>query len=77
MVKVIEVKEVQDKKDEKENKTKALGLAINQIEKQFGKGSIMRLGDGFKVNVPSIPTGTALLDMALGVGGLPRGRVTG
>ncbi len=75
MVKVKEVKEVNEDKDERTDKAKALGLAINQIEKQFGKGSIMRLGDDFKVDVPSIPTGAMPLDVALGVGGLPRGRV--
>ena len=75
MVKTKEVKEVKEKTDEKTDKAKALGLAINQIEKQFGKGSIMRLGDDYKVNIPSIPTGAVTLDMALGIGGLPRGRV--
>lgn len=58
------------------NKNKALELAINQIEKQFGKGSIMRLGkDAPPVDVPSISTGSTALDVALGVGGIPRGRV--
>ena len=58
-------------------KQKALDLAIGQIEKQFGKGSIMRLGDmPMKMVVESIPTGSISLDMALGVGGIPRGRVT-
>lgn len=54
---------------------KALELALAQIEKQFGKGSIMRLGGTVKVEVDVIPTGSLTLDCALGVGGLPRGRV--
>lgn len=70
-----EDQEKQEKKDEKSDKAKALGLAIDQIEKQFGKGSIMKLGEGFKADVPVIPTGSLPLDIALGIGGLPRGRV--
>ena len=58
----------------KEGKTKALGLALETIEKQFGKGSIMKLGDAHKTVVETIPTGSLSLDIALG-GGLPRGRV--
>ena len=58
-----------------EGKIKALELALNQIEKQFGKGSIMKLGQDFKIDVPAIPTGSIALDIALGVGGVPRGRV--
>ena len=58
-------------------KEKALELAISQIEKQFGKGSIMRLGeDSARMAVDFIPTGAISLDLALGIGGLPRGRVT-
>ena len=58
-------------------KEKALDLAIEQIEKQFGKGSVMRLGEASaKLAVESIPTGSLSLDLALGVGGIPRGRVT-
>ena len=58
-------------------KEKALDLAIEQIEKQFGKGSVMRLGEASaKLAVESIPTGSLSLDMALGIGGIPRGRVT-
>lgn len=57
------------------NREKALELALAQIEKQFGKGSIMKLGQEVKVDVESIPTGALTLDWALGVGGLPRGRV--
>lgn len=58
------------------DKEKALDLALTEIEKQFGKGSIMRLGQDFKVDVPAISTGALSLDLALGVGGVPRGRVT-
>ncbi len=58
-----------------EGKRKALELALAQIEKQFGKGAIMRLGDGVRFEVETIPTGIISLDKALGVGGLPRGRV--
>jgi len=54
---------------------KALELALAQIEKQFGKGSIMKLGGDVKVHVATIPTGALTLDVALGVGGLPCGRV--
>jgi len=55
-------------------KAKALGLAVETIEKQFGKGSIMKLGDSYKVAVECIPTGSLSLDIALG-GGIPKGRV--
>ncbi len=58
-----------------EQKQKALNLALNQIEKQFGKGSIMKLGDATAMNVSTIPTGALSLDLALGVGGVPRGRI--
>jgi len=57
------------------NKSKALDLALAQIEKQFGKGAIMKLGEEEGVNVSVIPTGCLELDIALGVGGVPRGRV--
>lgn len=56
-------------------KNKALHLAIEKIEKDFGKGSIMRLGDSPAVSTESIPTGALSLDIALGIGGVPRGRV--
>ncbi|ADL68905.1 recombinase RecA [Thermoanaerobacterium thermosaccharolyticum] len=56
-------------------KQKALDMAISQIERQFGKGSIMRLGDNSKLNVEVISTGSIDLDIALGVGGVPRGRI--
>jgi recombination protein RecA len=54
---------------------KALDAALGQIEKQFGKGSIMRMGDNLTMNIESIPTGALSLDLALGIGGLPRGRI--
>ncbi|NOZ12226.1 MAG: recombinase RecA [Acidobacteria bacterium] len=54
---------------------KALDLALSQIEKNFGKGSIMRLGSKSGINVASIPTGSIGIDLALGVGGIPRGRI--
>ena len=56
-------------------KEKALEMAINQIERQFGKGSIMKLGEDSKLNIESISTGALTLDIALGIGGLPKGRV--
>ncbi len=58
-----------------EARSKALKLAIEKIEKDFGKGSIMKLGDKPAVNVETIPTGALALDIALGVGGIPRGRI--
>ena len=57
------------------DKRKALETAIAQIEKNFGKGAIMRLGDDIPVNVEAIPTGSLSLDLALGIGGVPRGRI--
>lgn len=59
----------------KEEKLKALDAAISQIEKQHGKGAIMKLGDSGKINVETIPTGSLSLDLALGLGGIPKGRV--
>ncbi|MEL7832475.1 recombinase RecA [Fodinibius sp. Rm-B-1B1-1] len=58
------------------DREKALEMAIGQIEKQHGKGTIMRLGEEARSNVPSISTGSIMVDYALGVGGIPRGRVT-
>jgi len=58
------------------DKDKALAITIEQIEKEFGKGSIMRLGEKSHMQVEVIPTGAISLDIALGVGGIPRGRVT-
>ncbi len=57
------------------NRGKALSAALSQIEKQFGKGSVMRLGDAVATEVQAIPSGSLGLDLALGIGGLPRGRV--
>ena len=60
----------------KEDKVRALDAAIGQIEKQFGKGSIMKLGDSSaNMNVETIPTGSLSLDIALGLGGIPKGRI--
>jgi recombination protein RecA len=56
-------------------KEKALELAMSQIERQFGKGSIMKLGEDSKLNVESISTGALPLDLAIGIGGLPKGRI--
>ncbi len=57
------------------NREKALSAALSQIERQFGKGSMMRLGDSPREKIPSISTGSLGLDVALGIGGLPRGRI--
>lgn len=62
------------KKDQDTGKKKALDLAMKQIEKQFGKGSIMKMGDSSPVSVDAVSTGSLALDHALGIGGLPRGR---
>src|SRR5690554_4494329 len=58
-----------------ENKKRALSAALSQIEKQFGKGSVMRMGDGSVEPAEVVGTGSLMLDMALGIGGLPKGRV--
>ena len=59
-----------------EEKMKALDAALAQIEKQFGKGSVMKLGDqGANMNIETVPTGSLSLDVALGLGGIPKGRV--
>src|SRR6188474_1698960 len=63
-----------DKNSAKEGKSKALGLALETIEKQYGKGSIMKMGDAHKANVETTPTGSLSLDIALG-GGIPKGRI--
>ncbi len=65
---VVDLKEAEAKKE-------ALDLVIGQIEKQFGKGSVMRLGQTTTLNVDAIPTGAMSLDLALGIGGVPRGRI--
>ena len=58
-----------------DERSKALKLAIEKIEKDFGKGAIIKLGDKPAVSVETIPTGALALDVALGVGGIPRGRI--
>ena len=60
---------------ENNEKRKALDVALSQIEKQFGKGSVMRLGDYKAMEIDAIPTGALSLDIALGIGGVPRGRI--
>ncbi len=65
------VAQVQDK----DERRKALDAAMAQIEKQFGQGAVMRLGDKAQVEIDTIPTGALTLDLALGIGGLPRGRI--
>ena len=57
------------------NKVKALEAALSQIDRQFGKGTVMRMGDQPRVVMPSISTGSLGLDIALGIGGLPKGRI--
>ncbi len=57
-------------------KMKALDMALSNIEKQFGKGSVVRLGQSTRLNIDAISTGSIALDMALGIGGIPRGRIT-
>lgn len=66
-----------DKKTTEENKNRltAVEMAVDQIEKQFGKGAIMKLGESAKLNVQTIPTGSLSLDLALGAGGVPKGRI--
>jgi recombination protein RecA len=61
--------------DDRDGKLKALALAVDQIEKSYGKGSIMRMGDGVIAKVETISTGSISLDAALGIGGVPRGRI--
>jgi len=58
-----------------DNRTKALNAALSQIERQFGKGAVMRMGDAPRVAMPAVSTGSLGLDIALGIGGLPYGRV--
>lgn len=67
------VKDTENEKDS--SKEKMLNIALGSIEKKFGKGSIMRLGERHQVDVPVIPTGALSLDIALGLGGMPRGKV--
>lgn len=69
------VKKSEEKPTTKEEKKKALESAIAKIEKDYGKGTIMRLGDDISVNVDSLSTGSLSLDLALGIGGIPKGRI--
>src|SRR5947209_14580684 len=57
------------------DRQKALDMTLGQIEKQFGKGSVMKMGETTHMGIESIPTGALSLDLALGIGGLPKGRV--
>ena len=57
------------------NREKAVDQAISQIERQFGRGSIMKMGEEKVIDIPAISTGSIALDLALGIGGVPRGRV--
>ena len=75
MAKAQAPKKVLEKPITAEEKKKALDAAIAQIEKQFGAGSVMRMGEKTTLNVEAIPTGSIGLDMALGIGGLPKGRI--
>src|SRR5262250_3840615 len=61
--------------DERAERSRAIEIAISQIEKQFGKGSIMRLGEKGGADIPAIPTSCLSLDSAIGIGGVPRGRI--
>lgn len=61
--------------DAQDAKAEALQTALAQIEKQYGKGAVMRLGEAPQMNVEAIPTGSLMLDIALGIGGVPRGRI--
>ena len=64
-----------EKSNPSDDKKKALEMALQQIEKNYGKGAVMRLGQNVNMNVASVPTGSFALDRALGIGGLPRGRI--
>jgi recombination protein RecA len=71
-----EKKQMDDKK-KTDQKTKALDTALTQIERSYGKGAIMRMGDGsFRATIEAIPTGALNLDAAIGIGGIPRGRIS-
>jgi recombination protein RecA len=65
----------EETKNENKDRQTAVDMAVDQIEKQFGKGSIMKLGESAKLNVQTTPTGSLSLDIALGVGGVPKGRI--
>ena len=69
------VKPGKNQETENKEKNKALAAAISQIDENFGKGSVMKLGQKAAINVEAISTGSLSLDLALGIGGLPKGRV--
>jgi recombination protein RecA len=71
-----EVKEAKEKLNESKEKLKALQLTIDKLEKTYGKGTVMKLSDEKIADIPAISTGSLGLDIALGIGGIPRGRVT-
>jgi recombination protein RecA len=75
MAKLQKLERSEKEKSDAEKKNQSLERAVSQIERQFGKGTIMRLGSDVKLDVPVISTGSLSLDLALGVGGVPRGRV--
>ncbi len=70
-----ETKKAKEKSKVNEDKLKALQLTMDKLDKTYGKGSVMKLGDGVVADVESIPSGSVTLDLALGVGGYPKGRV--
>jgi recombination protein RecA len=70
-----EIRVVEDNKRHAADRTRALDAALGQIEKQFGKGAVMKLGEKVGIQIPCISTGALSLDLALGIGGVPRGRV--
>jgi recombination protein RecA len=75
-IKVLGQKSILEEKMEREEKLKALDAALSQIERQYGKGAVMKLGDpANQMNVETIPTGSLSLDIALGLGGIPKGRI--
>ena len=71
----IEIKQTGKVEDDSIERQKALAAAISKIEKDYGKGTIMRLGDDIPVNVEALSTGSLMLDLALGIGGVPKGRI--
>ena len=71
----IEIKQAGKVEDDSIERQKALAAAISKIEKDYGKGTIMRLGDDIPVNVEALSTGSLMLDLALGIGGVPKGRI--
>src|ERR1700728_5297112 len=66
---------MRQREDDPVERDKALEMAMGEIEKQFGKGAVMRMGENLSMGIEAIPTGALALDIALGIGGLPRGRV--